>query len=96
MGLYNTYGETQLKAAAAQGKDLSLEVFNIGDKVDLKDGVYLGGTGAVVVIDGILVGEFKEVITSWGHKLKPKEIIDKYNPLTHAMEIAKKMQKSKK
>ncbi len=79
MGDFNTYGHIQLKIG-----DVSNKRYNIGDKVDLADGVYIGYGGAVGIKDGTFIGEFKIVTDKWGKIINPKDILrgrDYINPL---------------
>lgn len=78
MGLFNEFAGVQLKV----GKCLC-EHYEIGDKVPLDDGIYIGYEGAVVVKDNILVACFSELKTKWGHKIKPSSLLrdSRYNPI---------------
>lgn len=87
--MYNTYAGVQLKIAT----ELTLENYKIGQAVDIPDGIYVGHGGYIVVKDGILIMKRAHITTSWGHKVKAKILLDKYNPLLKAI---KKFQKKKK
>ena len=63
MGVYNTYGE---KAAQIKLGDCCLRHFNIGDKVDIKDGIYIAYESIIVIKGGIFIAEFDELNTKWG------------------------------
>ena len=52
MGIFDTYGNSQLKA----GKPWQNE-FNVGDKVELPDGIYCGTDSFIVVKDGVFIAE---------------------------------------
>ena len=53
MGAYNSYAGVQLKIGDVQGIE-----FEIGEDVNIEDGIYLGYEGAVVVFDGKLICKF--------------------------------------
>lgn len=75
MGLYNTYGTQQVQLKV--GHDLSFQHYDIGDRADLADGVYVGYEGAAVVQDGKLIGVFDNVQDKWGCRIS----IDDNNPI---------------
>lgn len=66
MGVYNEYGEryVQLKV----GADLELKHFKVGDKVDIRDGIYFAYEGVIAVYRGVLVCEFglNQIYDKWG------------------------------
>lgn len=64
MGIYDTYGETQLKVGDPQLRD-----FKLGDTVDIPDGVYMAPEGVVVIIDSKFVAEFAAVVDKWGDEI---------------------------
>lgn len=82
MGLYNTYGSScQLKV----GNDLQCKHFNVGDEVDIPDGVYIAFEGAVVILNGKLAAVFSSITDKWGSKLDCRDIIDDRNPIKQAL-----------
>lgn len=84
MGLYNSYGRNpsvQLKVA----EDLACRGFDVGDLVDLADGVYVGWGGFVVVVGGRLAGTWNGCTTSWGDFIDPSDVIRQRDPVTQAM-----------
>ena len=38
-----------------------MNMYSIGDKVPISDGVYVGNEGAVVIVDHVLVAKFDEL-----------------------------------
>jgi len=76
MGVYNTYGNTQLKI-----NEGTLKEFKIGDKVDISDGVYVGHEGVVVIKEGKMTSEFDNLTTKWGSVVTPEEVLQKHHPL---------------
>ena len=73
MGIYNTYGENGLQLKVG---DLCLKHFDLGDKVDISDGIYLEYGGIIVIKDGIFIAEFEELTDKWGGIIKPDELLD--------------------
>lgn len=73
MGIFDTYGSTQLKA----GKPWQIQ-YKIGDKVKIPDGVYLDDDGVVVIKDSIFVAELTpdQVFDYWGNEVDIMQIID--------------------
>lgn len=68
MGLFNSYGPSgvdavQLKASSKENRTLAH--FNLRDRVDIKDGIYIGLNGVVVVYGGILVAHFTHPLSSF-------------------------------
>lgn len=84
MGMYNTYGNVQLKV----GDELTLSEFGVGDEVDIPDGVYVGYEGVVVIIDGKLAKVFPTLLNKYGGEYNIEEIIP--NPLKDIVEEVKK------
>jgi hypothetical protein len=78
MGLFDNYEHVQIKVG-----DPYLRQFEIGDKVPIIDGVYVGNEGVVVVKDQILVAVFDQLISKWGEAIQPSEVLD--NPLDKAL-----------
>ena len=86
MGVYNTYGnkvQAQLKVA----DELCLRHFNIGEEVDIPDGLYIDYGGIIVVKDHVLVDEFcpPEVFDKWGGRVDLIRLLEPLNPLTVAI-----------
>jgi len=80
MGLYDTYGDEQLKVG-----DVCCRHFAIGDKVDLEDGIYVGYHNAIVILHKVFIAEvpLSMVYDKWGGSLQYKieeSIIDS-NPI---------------
>lgn len=70
MGIYDTYGQSQLKVG-----DVCCHSFKIGDKVRIPDGAYIGYESVVIILRGIFVAEFNNLITKWGDRIDPEEIL---------------------
>lgn len=60
MGVFDTYGDVQLKVGP-----VCCNKYNVGDIVPIKDGIYFGNEGAVVVAGGKLVLVTETVFDKW-------------------------------
>jgi hypothetical protein len=78
MGVYGIYGKMEIQLKVG---DTDLTRFNVGDKVNLSDGIYLGFEGAVIIKDGIFIAEFDTLTSKWGDLILPSAIITEYNPV---------------
>ena len=76
MGVYNTYGENGLQLKVG---DLCLKHFNIGDKVDINDGVYLEYGGVIVIKDGVFMAEYENLIDKWGGIHETDEFLNEHH-----------------
>lgn len=89
MGVYDCYGNCQLKIGPCE-----LDVYDIGDKVPITDGIYLDYGGAVVIKDGIFVAEFKELTDKYGGSIDIEQVVNEGNPLYElAQQVAKNAKK---
>ena len=82
MGIYNTYGEKELQLKVGE---LNLKHFNIGDKVDIPDGIYLEYGGIIVIKDRIFIAEYEHLTDKWGGIVSIDEFLDNNNPITHVI-----------
>lgn len=80
MGVYDTYGNIQLKVGPC-----GLNEYRIGNKVPIDDGIYIAYGGAIVVKDGKLVAEFQKVYDKWGHPLDMSSVLDCNNAVVQAL-----------
>ena len=78
MGCYDFVGKEYI-----QIKLLNCEFihYNVGDKIDLEDGLYIAYEGYFVVNDGKILITDNKIYDKWGGELTTSELIDKYNPL---------------
>jgi len=89
MGVYDTYGEIQLKVGPCRLFD-----FEVGDLVPLADGVYIGHEGAAVIVDGRLMVTFKDIITKWGESVKAASLLNiEDNPVWGAIAVQELMER---
>jgi len=80
MGTYDEYKGTQLKVGPC-----CLTQYNIGDNVEIPDGVYAGHEGLVVIIKGIFVAEFEHITTKWGDTVAMSTILNPHDHVLQAM-----------
>ncbi|MBC8462417.1 MAG: hypothetical protein H8D67_30975 [Deltaproteobacteria bacterium] len=80
MGVYDEYGEIQLKVGPC-----CLVQYDIGDEVEIPDGVYVGHEGLVVIVEGIFIATFEHITTKWGQEVSTASILDPYNPILQAI-----------
>jgi len=64
MGLYNTYNGYQSKAGTS-----SMEVYSLGDEVDLADGLYLASGAWLVIHEGRLLATYETATDKWGGEI---------------------------
>jgi hypothetical protein len=93
MGCFDTYGKHTIQIKAGERK---LNHYNIGNKTTLKDGIYIGYEGAVVIKKHIVVAEFDHVTDKWGNKLNCHDIISIRNPINAAIRRYEKKALKKK
>jgi len=70
MGIYNTYGNVQIKIG-----DLGCKIFKVGDKVDIADGIYVGYGGVIVIKDNIFAMEVDTLTDKWGQPIKCDKVL---------------------
>lgn len=70
MGIYDTYGDVQIKVG-----DVALRYYEIGDDVDIPDGVYVAPDGIIVILGGVFIAEFESMTDKWGSVIYPGEVI---------------------
>ena len=78
MGTYDEYGSVQLKVGPCEMLD-----YDVGDKADIPDGVYVGHDGVVVIKDGIFIAEFSHLVTTWGDIVKPVTVLAPFDVVSH-------------
>jgi predicted RNA-binding protein with TRAM domain len=70
MGIYDTYDNIQLKVG-----ELTLTDYEIGDKTDLHDGIYVAPDGIVVIVAGVFVATFDHMVDKWGNNISIGDVI---------------------
>ena len=70
MGVYDTYGNVQIKVG-----EVAVREYEIGDTVDIPDGVYIAPDGVVVIINSIFVATFQTLNSKWGDIIIPSEVV---------------------
>jgi len=85
MGVYNTYGRTQIKVG-----DLRCNDFEIGDEAEIPDGIYVDHSSAIVIKDGKFIAEFDHIISKWGDIIECDEVIERKDYIKALTEKQKK------
>lgn len=80
MGIYDTYGQVQLKVGVVEFRD-----FKIGDEVNIEDGVYVAREGAVVIVGGKFVAEFPHLFSKWGDVIYGEDVIRPHDYIQDAV-----------
>ena len=91
MGLYDTYGNVQIKTGLLGNE---MRDFKIGDKVSLSDGVYVGYESVIVILNSIFIAEFFYLLDKYGGIIETKAMIDSVNPIAQAIKSYEKGGKS--
>lgn len=89
MGVFDDYGRVQLKVGQPR-----CHYFQLGDAVEIPDGVYLGNEGVVVIHGGKFIAQYPEIISKWGDLLQPSDLLYPHNPVIR--ESAKHLNQWKK
>lgn len=78
MGTYDTFGAigVQLKAGPCKCRQ-----FDVGDSVDIDDGVYVGYEGIVAIKGGAVVMVTDLFYDKWGGEISCKALLDERNPV---------------
>ena len=84
MGLYNTYSGVQLKV----GK-LELNEYQIGDKVNIPNGAYIGAYGLVIIKSGCLDYVTERIFNTYGDEVSFRKLIQVDNPFYETLKIFK-------
>lgn len=85
MGVYDIYAGVQLKCGPCELGD-----YEIGERVPIPDGIYLGVGGFVVVHDEKLLAVYDHMVTSWSDEVPARALADHYSPVRRAvLEIMK-------
>lgn len=97
MGCYDCYGDNRNAKTGENFVQLKngpciLHCYDIGDEVEIADGVYVGYEGVVVIHDKKVLRVDKVLIDKWGGSILPEDILD--NPLQKVVdEMVKKYKK---
>ena len=73
MGMYDTYGKLSLQLKVSD--DVSLHQYNLGDKVDIPDGVYIGYEGAIAIQKGKFAAESTHIFDKWGGEIQISDLL---------------------
>jgi len=90
MGTPDNYGNVQLKVG-----EYYCRHFNLGDPSPIRDGIYIGYEGAIVIRNGIFVAESSDIFDKWGDRINLTAFLDKKNPVNIAFQKIKKTKEAK-
>lgn len=68
--MHNTFGKNRIHLEVGE---LRTKPFEVGDQVDISDGLYLGRGGAVMIINRMFVAEFGIIFDEQGNVLNIDE-----------------------
>ena len=71
MSVYDIYGGVQLKVG-----DPKCDTYKLGDEVSIKDGIYVGHEGIVVIYGHQFIAVLKQMFNKWGGKIDKKKILN--------------------
>jgi len=80
MGLFDTYGESQIKAG-----DPWQHNYKLGDKVTIPDGIYLGSPNFIVIKDGVFIAEVGRLYDYFGEDPLTADQIDSHYQAIYRM-----------
>ena len=84
MGIYDTYGDAQIKIG-----DVQMNCYEIGDGVPLDDGIYVDHGVAIVVLNGVFVAQFDKIYTKWGDQILPEQILCPHDEVSQVVKDLK-------
>jgi hypothetical protein len=84
MGIYDCYGNAQLKLG-----DVEMRDFQVGDEVPIPDGVYVDYGAVVVIKDGKFLAEFENLTTKWGDTVDSSVVLEPHSAVVQAMKDVK-------
>jgi len=82
VGIYDTVGSNNIQIKLL---DSSLHHFNIGDKIEVQDGLYIGLDGWFTVKNGTVSDEGTVIFDKWGNQLNCGEIIQNRSEVVQAI-----------
>ena len=83
MGVYDQYGKLGIQIKVGH---CCLAQYEIGDDVEIPDGVYVANEGAIVIVDGKFVAEFETMTSKWGDVLDAGEILRPHSPMLQSLD----------
>ena len=84
MGIYDTYGDAQIKIG-----DVQMNYYEVGDSVPLSDGIYVDHGVAIVVLNGVFVAQFDKIYTKWGDQILPEQILCPHDEVSQVVKDLK-------
>jgi hypothetical protein len=72
MGTPDCYGSDniQLKIGRCECRH-----YDVGDRVEIPDGVYVGHEGVVVIKDSVMIATFPSLTDKWGGSIDPESVL---------------------
>lgn len=86
MGKYDTVEGIQIKSTP----DPCYQTYNVGDIIDLPDGLHVSYEGVFLVEEGRIKGTARDLYDKWGERLSLDTILDPKNPVLQALEKIEK------
>ena len=77
MGIYDTVTEKQIQIKCTP--EPCLHHYFVGDRIPLKDGLYLGNEGWFAVKTGRVIICGDKIYSKWGDRITLKKILSPYN-----------------
>lgn len=74
MGVYDIVCGVQTKCTL----NPCLREYKIGDKIELRKGIYIGYEGWFRVKNNRIIDSGKNIFTKWGDKIAPKKVMELY------------------
>jgi len=82
MGVYDTVYGIQMKCTPEQ----AMVEYDVGDKIPLEDGGYIGREGIFIVMEGYVAAvALGDLTTKWGTKLSPSKALESADPILEAI-----------
>jgi len=90
MGCYDEFVKGNICVQLKVGECLLIE-YNEGDDVVMKDGIYIGHEGVVVIKDSKVIAIFSkdEIFSKWGDVLSCEEILNPHDYIKQCIDSVK-------
>jgi len=77
MSIYDTVTEKKIQIKCTP--EPCMHHYFVGDRIPLKDGLYLGNEGWFVVKKGRVINYGTKIYTKWGDKITLKKVLSPYD-----------------
>ncbi len=91
MGVYDTVGKNKIQIKCTP--EPKGDHYDIGEHIQLKDGLYLGYEGWFIVQKSKVKYFGDKIFTKWGDKINPKKVLDAFNEIAIICERWKEIKK---